>query len=248
MSTLMRTILILFAVAVVLRLVGIEWGDVPGDLLLAITISWNRTLSARPCVVSGHRRPPDLQLQVRRLSSRGLPMGSFEVGRELGNGDVGVPSDLARGVTELARGELGRRRLGDQRRRCALRVAKTASFPPRWVAPSWWHPASTVEGTDERTAGTTAATAVRTVATDAARPFHDENHDVRIRLRPWACTLLRNRRAKSAGTLGHAARVLRPSGSDTALCDTWRCRACNQIWGAGRSRRQKGASDGAERV
>jgi hypothetical protein len=90
MSTLMRTILILFAVAVVLRLVGIEWGDVPGDLLLAITISWNRTLSARPCVASGHRRPPDLQLQVRRLSSRGLPMGSFEVGREWRFGDVGA--------------------------------------------------------------------------------------------------------------------------------------------------------------
>ncbi|MBD3925655.1 CPBP family intramembrane metalloprotease [Nocardioides cavernae] len=36
MSTLMRAILIMFVAAVVIRLAGLEWGDVPGDLLLAI--------------------------------------------------------------------------------------------------------------------------------------------------------------------------------------------------------------------
>ena len=39
MSGLMKAVLIMFAVAIVVRVVGIDWGEVPGDLLLAVILS-----------------------------------------------------------------------------------------------------------------------------------------------------------------------------------------------------------------
>ena len=39
MSTLMKAVLIMFVVALVVRLAGIHWGDLPGDLVLAVALS-----------------------------------------------------------------------------------------------------------------------------------------------------------------------------------------------------------------
>jgi len=60
------------------------------------------------------------RLGVRRLfvllGERLQELG--EVGRDGWFGDVVVPGDLAQGVAELSRGELGRCCLGDQGRHC----------------------------------------------------------------------------------------------------------------------------------
>ena len=78
MSTLMRAILILFLVAVALRLVGIQWGDVPGDF------SW-RSPSLRFWSALPRRRYSAVSSYVACVPT-GAPRGSQRCGPQSASG------------------------------------------------------------------------------------------------------------------------------------------------------------------
>jgi len=68
MSTLMRVILVMFVAAVVIRLAGLQWGDVPGDLLLAIVCTSVLVGFAEEMLFRG--------IFLRCLRTNGRPEGS----------------------------------------------------------------------------------------------------------------------------------------------------------------------------